>query len=93
MVLQISKIVVQSGTFIGQLNHNMEVVQFQSVKRVSIWLESLRLYIQNLLQSIVLLFSKSLENCIELVRKWLWNGKECVITVTIIIDFMNIGIQ
>ena len=30
MVLQISKIVVQSDTFIGQIIHNVEVVQFQS---------------------------------------------------------------
>ena len=33
MVLQISKIVVWSDTFIGQLIHSLEVVQFQSVKK------------------------------------------------------------
>ena len=33
MVLQMSKIIVQKDTFIGQLIHNVETVQFQSVKR------------------------------------------------------------
>ena len=33
MVLQISKIVIQTDTFIGQLIHSVKVVQFQSVKK------------------------------------------------------------
>ena len=85
MVLQISKIVIQSDTFIGQLIHKVEVVQFHSVKKVSIWLESLWANIVNLLQSIVLLFSKPSENQTELVQKWQWNGRECVITVKVTI--------
>ena len=59
MVLQISKVVVRTDTFIGQLIHSVEVVQFQSVKKVSVWLESLWLYIENFASNIVLLFSKS----------------------------------
>ena len=62
MVLQISKILIQADTFTGQLIHKVEVVQFHSVKKVSIWLESLWAHTENLLQSIVLLFSKPLEN-------------------------------
>ena len=87
MVLQISKIVIQADTFIGQLIYKVEVVQFDSVKKVSIWLKSLWVYIENLLQSIVLLFSKPSKNKIELVQKWQWNGRECIITVIVIIDF------
>ena len=86
-VLQISKIVIQSDTFIAQLIHKVEVMQFYSVKKVIIWLESLWAYIENLIQHIVLLFSKPSENQIELVQKWQWNGRECVITVIVIIDF------
>ena len=85
-VLQLSKIIVQKDTFIGQLIHSVEVVQFQAVKKVSIWLKSVWSYTENLLKCIVLLFSITLKNCIELVLKWQWNGKECIITVTIIID-------
>ena len=33
MVLQISKIVIQADTFIGQLIHKVEVAQFDSVKK------------------------------------------------------------
>ena len=40
-VLQLSKIIMQIDTFIGQLIHEVEVVQFQTVKKVSVWLESL----------------------------------------------------
>ena len=86
-VLQISKIVIQSDIIIGQLTHKVEVMQFYSVKKVIIWLESIWVYIENLLQHIVLLFSKSSENQIELVQKWQWNGRECVITVIVIVDF------
>ena len=68
MVLQISKIVIQPDTFIGQLVHKVEVMQFYSVKKVIIWLESLWAYIQNLLEHIILLPSKTLENQIELVQ-------------------------
>ena len=32
-VLQLSKVIVQKDTFIGQLFHKVEVVQFQAVKR------------------------------------------------------------
>ena len=32
-VLQLSKIIVQKDTFIGQLIHDVEAVQFQAVKR------------------------------------------------------------
>ena len=32
-VLQLSKIVIQKDTFIGQLIHEVEVLQFQAVKR------------------------------------------------------------
>ena len=73
MVLPISKIVIQLDTFIGQLIHKMEVAQFHSVKKVRIWLDSLWAYIKKLFQNIVLLFSKPLENKIELVQKWQWN--------------------
>ena len=65
-VLQLSKR-VQKDAFIGQLIHNVEIVQFQAMKKVSIWLKSLWSYIENLLKSIVLLFSKSLENHIDMV--------------------------
>ena len=85
-VLQLPKIIVHKDTFIGQLIHYVEVVQFQVVKKVSIWLKSLWSYIENLFKSIVLLFSKTSENHIELLRKWQWNGKGCIITVTIIMD-------
>ena len=87
MVLQISKIVIQADTFTGQLVYKVEVAQFHSVKKVSIWLECLLVHIENLLQSIVLLFSKQSENQIKLIRKWQWNGKECIITVIVIINF------
>ena len=86
-VLQLCKIIIQKDTFTGQLIHEVEVVQFQAVKKVIISLEALLSYTENLLKSIVLLFSNSLENHIKLVQKWQWNGKECIITVTIIIDF------
>ena len=61
----------------GQLIHKVEVVQFHAVKRFSTWLKSLWSNIENLLKSIVLLkFSTSSESCIDMVRKWQWNGKE-----------------
>ena len=86
-VLQVSKIAIQTDTFIGQLVHKVEVTQFYSVKEVTECLESLWAYIQNLLNHIVLLFSKTPENQIELVQKWQWNGRECIITVIVITDF------
>ena len=66
-VLHLSKIIVQEDTFIGQLIHDVEILQFQAVKKVSIWLRSLWSYLENFIKIIVLVFSKSLENCIELV--------------------------
>ena len=88
-ILQLSKIIILEETYMGQLIHKVEVVQFQAVKKVSTWLKSLSLLsnIVNLLKSIVLLkCSTSSENCINMVRKWQWNGKECTITITIILD-------
>ena len=35
-VLQLSEIIVQRDTFIGQLIYNVEVVQFQAVKKVMV---------------------------------------------------------
>ena len=40
-ILQISKIVIQTDTFIGQYIPKVEVTQFYSVEKVIIWLESL----------------------------------------------------
>ena len=86
-VLQLPKIVIPEKTFMGQLIHKVELVQFQVVKKFSTWLKSLGSNIENLLKSTVLLkFSTSSESCIDMVRKWQWNGKECTTTVTIIVD-------
>ena len=72
---------------IGQLIHTAEVVQIQAIEKFSIWLKSVWSNIENLLKCIVLLkFSTPSENHIDMTRKWLWNGKECTITVTIIMD-------
>ena len=54
-VLQLSKIIVQ---IIGQLIHEVDVVQFQAVKKVSIWSKSLWSHAENLLKSIMWLFLK-----------------------------------
>ena len=71
----------------GQLIHKVEVAQFQAVKKFSTWLKSLWSNIENLLKSIALLkFSTSSESCIDMVRKWQWNGKECTTMVTVIVD-------
>ena len=63
------------------------VAQFQATKKVSTWLKSVWSNTDNLLKSIVFLeFSTSSENHIDMIRQWQWNGKECTITVTIIMD-------
>ena len=69
---------ISEETFMGQIIHKVEVVQIQAIKKVSTWLKLLWSNIENLLKYIVSLkFSISLENHIDMTRKWLWNGKEC----------------
>ena len=50
-VLQLSKIIKLEETFMEQLIHKVEVVQFQVVEKVNTWLKSLSLWsnIENLL--------------------------------------------
>ena len=78
---------MQPNTFIGHVVHKVEVTQSYSVKKVIVWLESLWACIQNLLKHVVLFFSKASENQIELVQKWQWKGRECIIMIIVIIDF------
>ena len=85
--LQVFKTMLSEENFMGQIIHKVEVVQFQVIKKVSTWLKSLWSNIENLLKSIVWLkFSTSSENHINMIRKWQWNGKECTVTVTVIMD-------
>ena len=62
-VLQLSKIIVQKDTIIGQLIHDVEIVQFQAVKKISIWVKSLLSYIENLLKKYSFVIFK-------IIRKW-----------------------
>ena len=70
-----------------QTIHKVEVVQINAIEKFRTWLKLLWSNIENVLKSIVSLkFSTPLENHIDMSRKWLWNGKECTITITIMMD-------
>ena len=66
--------------------YRVEIVQINAVKQVSVWSKSLWVYKKNLLQTIVSLFKKLTENKLELVRTLQWSGRECVLTVIVIMD-------
>ena len=85
--MELSKIMISEETFLGQVIHTVEVVQIQTIEKFSTWSKLVLSNIEKHLKYIVLLkFSTPSEKHIDMTRKWLWNGKECIITVTIIMD-------
>ena len=78
---------VLEETFLGQMIHTVETLQIQVVGNFSTWSKLVWSNIEKLLKCIVLLkFSTLSAKHIDMTRKWLWNGKECTINVTIIMD-------
>ena len=75
MGLQISKIVIKTDTFIGQLIHKVEAEQLDFVKKGQCMAGIIMGAYENLFQSVILLFSNPSENKIERVLKWQWKGK------------------
>ena len=79
--IQLSKTMISEETFMGQTFHKEEVVQIQAIEKLNTWLKLVWSNIENLKCIFLLKFSTPSENHIDMLRKWLWNGKECTITI------------